>query len=302
MKTFYKRSYAFPFIVLTPLFLLYILFVYYPLGYSIWASLHLWVIENPSESTFVGLRHYFELFTTDPRFATALRNTVIYVAVKTAFVVPAGLLVAALLAYLRRGQRFYIFSIFLPALCTPAAIGVLFTYLFQTRFGLFNYILKNLLLPTQPFLSSPKQALFCVIAVDVWAFIGLTTLIFYAGLLNIPEVFVEAARVDGAGKVRTFFGVKVPLLGHSILFLTVYTIVNAFQAFDFIFVMTSTGSTGGSAGGPGISSYVMSLLVYNEGMLRGQVDRGTAVATVMLIIVFVLTIVQFKYLKPKWEY
>ena len=79
-------------------------------------------------------------------------------------------------------------------------------------------------------------------------------------------------------------------------------IINAFQTFDFLFVMTSTGSTGGSAGGPGISSYVMSLLVYNEGMLRGQVDRATAVATIMLFFVLLFTIIQFKVLRPKWEY
>ena len=297
-----KQKYIFPFVVLTPLIILYILFVYYPLGYSIWSSLHLWVIENPLKSTFVGLRNYIELFTSNARFAKAFSNTFIYVAVKTALVIPLGLLFATLLAYLRRGQRFYIFAVFLPALCTPAAIGVLFSYLFQTRFGLINHVLKTILLQPQPFLNSPKQALYCVIAVDSWAFVGLTTLIFYAGLLNIPEVFVEAAKVDGAGKFRSFFTIKVPLLGHSILFLAIYTIINAFQTFDFLFVMTSTGSTGGSSGGPGISSYVMSLLVYNEGMLRGQVDRATAVATIMLVFVLLFTLIQFKVLRPKWEY
>ena len=79
--------------------------------------------------------------------------------------------------------------------------------------------------------------------------------------------------------------------------------INAFQFFDFIFIMTSTGGgTGGAAGGPGYSSYVLSLLVYNEGMLRLQVDKATSVATIMLIIVLVLTLLQFKLLRPKWEY
>jgi ABC-type sugar transport system permease subunit len=296
------KQVLFPIIVLTPIIVLYVLFVYYPLGYSIWSSLHLWIIENPSESTFVGLRHYIELFTKDHRFQKAFTNTLIYVSLKTIIVIPIGLLFASLLAQLRRGNKIYIFAVFLPALCTPAAIGVLFNYLYQTRFGLFNYILEILRLQPQPFLSSPKQALYCVISVDSWAFVGLTTLLFYAGLLNIPEVFVEAARVDGAGKLRTFFSIKVPLLGHSLLFLAVYTIIYTFQVFDFIFVMTSTGTTGGTAGGPGISSYVMSLLVYNEAMLRGQIDRGTAVATVMLLVVLVFTLIQFKLLRPRWEY
>jgi len=298
-----KRKYLFPIAVLAPIALWYILFMYYPMGYSIWSSLHLWVVENPAKSTFVGLKNYVDMFTTDPRFKKALLNTMIYVATKSAVVIPVGLMLASLLERLKRGQRFYIFAVFLPALCSATAIGILFTYLYQPRFGLFNEFLKWVGFQSQPFLSSPKQAIFCVIFTDSWQYMGLTTLIFFAGLMNLPAVFVEAARVDGAGPIRTFFQIKIPLLGHTILFLTVYTMINAFQFFDFIFIMTSTGGgTGGAAGGPGYSSYVLSLLVYNQGMLRMQIDKATSVATIMLIIVLVLTLLQFKLLRPKWEY
>jgi multiple sugar transport system permease protein len=249
------------------------------------------------------LKNYVNLFTIDPRFKKALINTIIYVLTKAAVVIPIGLLLASLLENLKKGQKFYIFAVFLPALCSAAAIGILFSYLYQPRFGLFNAILHRLGLPRQPFLSSPRQALFCVIFTDSWQYMGLTTLIFFAGLMNLPDVFVEAAKVDGASRFRTFFQIKLPLLGHTILFLTVYTIIYAFQFFDFIFVMTSTGGgTGGAAGGPGYSSYILSLLVYNEGMLRLQIDKATAVATIMLIIVMALTLLQFKFLRPKWEY
>jgi len=298
-----KRKYLFPIAVLAPIAVWYILFMYYPMGYSIWSSLHLWVVENPAKSTFVGLKNYIDMFTTDPRFKKALLNTIIYVITKSAVVIPFGLLLASLLERLKRGQKFYIFAVFLPALCSATAIGILFTYLYQPRFGLFNEILKILGLQPQPFLSSSKQAIFCVIFTDAWQYMGLTTIIFFAGLMNLPAVFVEAARVDGAGPLRTFFQIKIPLLGHTILFLTVYTMINAFQFFDFIFVMTSTGGgTGGAAGGPGYSSYILSLLVYNEGMLRLQIDKATSVATIMLLIVMALTLLQFKLLRPKWEY
>jgi multiple sugar transport system permease protein len=295
--------YIFPVAVLAPMIAWYIIVFYYPLGYSFWSSLHLWVAENPSKSIFVGLKNYIDLFTVDPRFQKSLINTFIYVFVKIAVVIPIGLFLAALLERIKKGTKLYIFIIFLPALCSATAIGVLFTYFYQPKFGLFNNILKTIGLPSQPFLSSAKQAIYCVIFTDCWQFLGLTTLISFAGLLNIPNTFVDAAKVDGAGALRTFFQIKVPLMGHIILFLTVYTMIYTFQFFDFIFVMTSTGGgTGGAAGGPGYSSYVLSLLVYNEGMLRLQIDKATAVGTVMLVIAMVLTLIQFKVFRPKWEY
>jgi ABC-type sugar transport system permease subunit len=302
-KSLIKRKYLFPFLVLTPIVAWYALFMYYPMGYSIWTSLHLWIAENPGKSTFVGLKNYVDLFTIDPRFKKAFLNTFIYVITKSAVVVPVGLLLASLLEHLKKGQKIYIFAVFFPALCSATAIGILFTYLYQPRFGLFNAILHRIGLKTQPLLSSPTQAIFCVIFTDCWQYVGFTTLIFFAGLMGLPPVFVEAARVDGAGPLRTFFAIKLPLLGHTVIFLTVYTVINAFQFFDFIFVMTSSGGgTGGASGGPGNSSYVLSLLVYNEGMLRLQIDKATAVATIMLFIIMGLTLLQFKLLRPKWEY
>jgi ABC-type sugar transport system permease subunit len=263
----------------------------------------LWVAENPSKSTFVGLKNYVALFTTDPRFQKALINTFVYVITKVAIVVPIGMIIALLLEKLRRGTKWYVFAIFLPALCSATAIGILFNYLYQPSFGLFNAILKRLSLSPQPFLTSATQAIFCVIFTDSWQYMGFTTLIFYTGLMSLPEVFVEAARVDGSGPLRTFFQVKLPILGHTVMFITVYTIINAFQSFDFIFVMTSSGGgTGGASGGPGFSSYVLSLQVYIDGMLRMHIDTATTIATVMLGIVLALTLIQLRLLRPKWEY
>lgn len=303
MSRHVRGRYLFPFLVVVPLLVWYILFVYYPAGYSIWASLHLWVADNPAKSTWVGLKNYIDMFTIDPRFRQSLANTFIYVLLKTALVIPIGLVIALLLERLRRGTKVYIFAVFLPALCSATAVGILFTYLFQPSFGLFNSVLKGLGLPAQPFLTDARQAIFCVIATDSWQYVGFTTLIFYTGLMNIPYHFVEAARVDGAKAWRTFFSIKLPIMGHTLAFLVVYTVINAFQFFDFVFVMTqSGGGTGGASGGPGYSSSVLSLLVYNEGMLRPNVDKATAVATIIFVIVLALTIVQYRLLRPKWEY
>lgn len=298
-----RANYLFPAAVLVPLAAWYAVFLYYPTAYSVWASLHLWIAENPSKSTFIGLKNYVDLFTADPRFARGILNTFVYVATKILIVIPVGMMLGLLLEKLRRGTKVYIFAIFLPALCSATAIGILFNYLYQPSFGLFNAILARVGLPAQPFLTSPVQAIFCVILTDSWQYVGFTSLIFYTGLMGLPETFVEAARVDGAGPVRTFFQVKLPILGHTVMFITVYSIINAFQSFDFIFVMTSSGGgTGGASGGPGFSSYVLSLQVYIDGMLRMHIDKSTAVATIMLAIVMALTLIQFRILRPRWEY
>jgi multiple sugar transport system permease protein len=298
-----RARYLFPAAVLLPLAAWYAIFLYYPTGYSLWASLHLWVAENPSKSTFIGLKNYIDLFTTDPRFARGILNTFVYVITKIAIVIPVGMIIGLLLEKLRRGTKAYVFAIFLPALCSATAIGILFNYLYQPSFGLFNAILKRVGMQAQPFLTSPVQAIFCVIMTDSWQYVGFTTLIFYTGLMSLPETFMEAARVDGAGPFRTFFRVKLPILGHTVMFITVYSIINAFQSFDFIFVMTSSGGgTGGASGGPGFSSYVLSLQVYIDGMLRMHIDKSTAVATIMLAIVMALTLIQFRILRPRWEY
>jgi ABC-type sugar transport system permease subunit len=244
-----------------------------------------------------------KFFTTDPRFKTALLNTFAYVAIKTSFTVTIGILIALLLNQVGRLQRLYIYFLFLPVLCSASAIGILFLYLYQPTFGLLNTLLRMVGLPPQCFIINPKQALYCVVAADIWQTIGFSTLIFFTALMDLPEVFLDAAKIDGAGPVRTFFSITLPLLGHAFLFIVVYTMINAFQVFDFIFVMTSTGGgTGGAAGGPGYSTYVLSLIVYNEGMLRLQVDKAAAAGVIMFFIILVLSIFQLKILRPKWEY
>lgn len=298
-----KRSKIFPLVVLVPILLLVCVFVLYPLGYSIYSSFFLWRPESPSQSIFIGMGNYIKLFTDDPRFMISLKNTAIYVSIKTIIVVFVGIGIALILNKVHRLQKVYIFFIFLPFLCLPAAIGVLFKYFYQPTFGIINQLLNSVGLPSQSFLSSSTQALYSVIAVDIWQTLGFSTLIFFTGLINMSKVYVEAAEIDGAGPVRVFFNITFPLLRHTFIFISIYTMILAFQAFDFVYVMTSTGGgAGGSAGGPGNSTFVLSFLIYNEGMLRVQLDRAGAVGFILFIIILTLTILQYWVLKPKWEY
>jgi len=285
---------AFPWLVLTPILLYYFLFLIYPILYAVWVSLHLWIIEDPSASQFVLFRNYSDLLLPTSRFQDAFRNTIVYVIVRTVALVPLGLLTALLLYQFRRTQRFYLFCVFAPIVCPSAAIAVLWKWLYHPRFGPINAQLAELGLPRQGFITEASQALYSVVAVDIWQHIGFGAVIFLAGLMSIPEQLLEAARIDGASRWQLFWRITLPLLSHTTLFVTVITLIGSFQVFDLILVMTS--------GGPGYATYVLSYLIYNEGILRTDMGAASAISLVMFAIIMIFTVIQFRLLRPRWEY
>ena len=291
--------------MLVPLLAWFAVFVYYPLGYSIWASLHAWIPENPGASPWVGLDNYRAFGAADSVFRTSLLHTAAYVALKLGLAVPLGFGMALLLRSLPWGTRLFTFCVVLPSLTSAAAIGTLFVVLYQPTFGVANDLLTRAGLPAQGFLSDPGQALASIALVDVWQSTGFVCLILYAGLINIPALYFEAARVDGAGPWATFWRITLPLLARPLAFVSVITLINAFQVFDLILIMSGGsggGSAGASPGGPGDSTYVLSLMVFVQGLAQSQVGPASAVSVVLLGIVLVCTIAQFRILRPDWEY
>jgi len=191
-------------------------------------------------------------------------------------------------------RNVYMGIIFLPAICAVAAMSVLFAWIFQPTFGLLNAILKMLHLPPQGFLSDPKQALICIVATDIWQGLGYGTIIFLAGLMEVPDMFIEAAKIDGATSWQTFWKVTLPLLNNVTLFLLVITLISSFQVFDRIAVMTS--------GGPGKSTYVMAYFIYRYGIFHMRVGYASAAAIIMFLIIISFTLLQLRIFKTRWEY
>jgi ABC-type sugar transport system permease subunit len=288
------RRNAFPYMVLIPILIWFAVFAVYPFLYSLHASLYRYIVSKPFSSPFAGLSNYTDIFTPGTRSFTAFTNTLIYVVLKVGLVVPISLGLALLINKIRHGQRVYIYFIFLPALCAAAAIGVLFLWLYNPTYGLIDNVLANYNLPTFDFVTSDSQSLVSVIVVDVWQSLGFGTIIFLAGLLHIPETIHEAARMDGGHGWQLFRYVTLPLLAPTTLFLLVITMINAFQAFDFIFVMTQ--------GGPGYSSYTLSYQIYFQAFENSELGPASAAGGVMFVIVCLAVIVQFRLLRPNWEY
>ena len=293
----------FPYIVLAPMLLWFVVFTLYPVLYSLWTSLHLWTPEVGLASPFVGLKNYVDLFTIDPFFKTAFKNTVLYGLFVTAVVVPTGYFLAYCLRQIRFFNNGYTFLYFLPYLMPASIIGILFGFFYQPIFGTVNYMLGQIGLPKPGWLLDPKLAIWTVATVEIWLRVGFATLLTYAGLAALPNSLLEAARIDGAGTWRIFVSVTTPLMSRVLVFVSAVTMINALQTFDLIYVMTRTGGgTGGSPGGPGISTYTMALMVYMEGLQRFQVGPATAVSTILLAMVLVFTVLQLRFFRAKWEF
>lgn len=287
------KSKTFHLVILIPILSWYMIFMFWPIANAIRTSFFEWNTLQVSESIFIGLRNYTELFG-DRVFQTSFINTLLYVVFKTGISIPLAIMIALLLIKVEYGRKAFIFLIFLPNICAIAAISILFRWLYQPTFGLFNNIIKAVGLPPMGFLNDPNQALFSVIATDIWQGLGYQVIILLAGLLEIPDTFTEAATIDGARSDQTFFRIKLPLLGNVLLFVVVTTLITAFQVFDRIAVMTE--------GEPGKSTYVMAYFIYRQGLYHYRAGYATAAALILFFMVMVVTIIQFKLLKPKWEY
>lgn len=234
----------------------------------------------------IGLGNYREMLH-DPRFWTAIRVTVVYVVVSVPLQLAFALLLAMTLDRGLRGLAFYRSVYYLPSLLGGSvAIAILWRQMFGTH-GLVNRLLQLLGWQDPPgWVSTPEYALYTLIILHVWTF-GSPMVIFLAGLRQIPRMYYEAASVDGAGRVRQFFRITLPLLTPIIFFNVVLQIIHSFQTFTQAFIVSS------GTGGPVDSTLFYTLYMYQRGF--GDFDFGyaSAMAWVLLLIVGAVTAVNF---------
>jgi multiple sugar transport system permease protein len=159
--------------------------------------------------------------------------------------------------------------------------------------GGFTGILRLLHIPDQGFLNSPQQAIYCIVATDIWQGLGYQVMIFLAGLMEVPETYLEAATIDGARPRQIVFRIMIPLLGNVMAFVVVTTLIGAFQVFDRVLVMTR--------GGPGNNSYVLSFFIYRYALYYYRAGYASAAAIVMFLVTIVISIAQLKIIRPKWR-
>lgn len=275
-----------------PNLLLFGLFNYRPLVYNAYLSLHDWNMISPL-ADWVGLTNYREAFTS-PSFGKVLVNTFVLMGGSVATTLVIGLALALLLNQPLRGRNASRSILFAPHILSGAAIGVVWVFIFDPNYGLFRQFLAPLGLTSPNFLRDPNWAMFAVVLVYAWKNVGYTLVIFLAGLQAIPRELYEAATTDGANAWHRFRHVTIPGLSPITFFLLVTGVLFSFQTFDVIHVMTR--------GGPVDATTTLVYYLYEQGFVGFNAGRAGVSAVVLFILMFIITVLQVRYVERRVSY
>lgn len=271
-------------ICLLPALLIFGVFIIFPVLYATWLSLHKWDGFSV-DRTFVGLGNYAALLK-DPEFWNAARVTGLYTIGVTVVGVAAGLLVALGLNRRLFGRTAYRALYFTPVITAMVAAGVVWNLLFDPVSGMVNIGLRTVGLHGPNWLGDPGWALPAVMIVGIWKRLGFNMVIYLAGLQAIPATLQEAAAVDGAGPWQRFWAITWPLLTPTTVLLAIMSVIDAFQTFDHIFVMTS--------GGPLGATEVLPMYLYSQGFRLFHLGYAAAVGWVIFVVIFLATLLQWR--------
>jgi ABC-type sugar transport system permease subunit len=234
----------------------------------------------------------FLLLARDDTFQKAVGNTVIFAVWIVVASTAIGLVLASLFTSKMRAAGLFKAVYFAPFITSTVAAAVVWTFLYNPRFGLFNSLLQLAGLPTRGWISSSKDALASIIIFSIWKTIGYNMVIFIAGLQNVPDSFHEAAIIDGAGGIRRFFSISIPLVAPTTIFIVMYNTILALKVFDQVFVLT--------AGGPADATTVVVLQIYKQAFENYRFGYAASMAFVLFVLVISITILQYR-LSRRWE-
>lgn len=261
-------------------------FMLFPLGFSLYMSFQNWDLFTPAK--FVGLVNFRHLFTADPLFLIAMRNTVIFTVGTIVPTILISLVVAGFLNRKIKGIGFFRTVVFLPLAVSSVVVAVVWQFVFNTDNGLLNIMLGWIGIGPVPWLVDPKWAMVSLCMVSVWRSVPFATVILLAAMQGVPETVYEAARIDGAGEIRQFVSITVPLIRGAVSFVVVISIIHVFQAFDLVYVLT------GRNGGPETGTYVLGIMLFQHAFAFLEFGYASALAWVMFAILLALTVLQLR--------
>jgi len=275
-----------------PFMIFFITFVVYPIFRGLQVSFADWDVVNPPR--FVGLENYRQLLMEDDLFVTCLKNTAYYVFMYVPLAILVPMLLSELVFEPILGRTLFRSSFALPIMITVSATALVWSWFLHPTFGLLNHYFEMIGLPRQNWLSEPQNAMKTIVLVSLWASAGWNMILFLAGRQEIPEHLYEAAKIDGAGPWALFRHITIPGLMPTILFVSVTTIISAFQVFGLVVTMTN--------GGPGDATRTVSLFIYSNAFLYFRMGYASAAAWVLFLVVGVFTIIQFRLLRGRLKF
>lgn len=239
---------------------------------------------------FIGFGNYAKLFQ-DKEVWQALVNTLKYSVVEVPFSIVIALVLAVLLNQKMRGRSAYRTIFFLPMVAAPAAIAMVWRWLYNSEFGLLNHIIgKNI-----AWISNPKIAVFSIAVIGIWSVIGYNMVLFLAGLQEVPGDYYEAAQIDGASGISQFFNITLPLISPTIFFVCITRVIGAMQLFDYIFMVMEKSN-------PALyKTQSLVYLFYRYSFVNGNKGYGAAIVVLLLAVIMLITVFQ-TYAQKKWVY
>lgn len=278
-----QRSWFWPAVFLAPATIGFVLFTVYPLFQSLWLSFNDWDLLSPME--WVGIDNYVRMFH-DPTAKKVFINTVIFTLVTVPALIVIPFFLAMALNQKIKGIRFFRAAFFLPVISSMVAMSMVWQWMYNADFGLINYFLSLIGIDGPAWLTSSTWALPAVMITSIWKNLGFNMMLFLAGLQGVPEYYYEAASLDGASWFQRMRYITIPQLSATTLFVTVMTVINSFQVFDQVVVMTG--------GGPARSSSVLVQYIYETGFKFYDMGYASSLGWALTIFVFFLTLIQFR--------
>ncbi len=293
-----KQLNLFILIVALSVIIYYTLIGVWPFIYNIYLTFR--KTDLITENKFIGFSNYRYLIN-DPIFWKCVWHNVYYLMIMVPIGAFTSLIIAALISKTKGiAKKIYTAMFFTPVVTSMVAVSLVWTLLYYPKIGLFAIILSKLFHINRnslTFLHDPSIALLCIIIMDIWKDTGLRTVIFLAGIDEIPDQLYEAARIDGASAISQFFRLTVPLLRPQVVFILAIYSINAIRVFVQVYMMT-----GNPPGGPANSTKVLVLQMYQEAFYSLRFGYAATISLIIFAMLFGLVILEIKSFQEKWEY
>ena len=278
------------YLFLLPALLAFLLFIGVPMVITIVLSFFDYNMLQGSE--WINFDNYIEFFK-NPTSWQIIWNTFKLTLILVALHIVIALLLAFVIYKEKRGPVKYVYrtAVYLPSILTTASVAIAWYYMFNYDLGVFNWLLSQLGISGVKWLTSSSGVIVAICLFSLWKFVGTPFLYYLIGLQGIPDGYYEAAQIDGANKIQTFFHITLPMLTPTLFFVITITTINTFQIFDEPYIITN--------GGPGNASRTLALHVYEKAFKAYEMGYASSVSVVLFIIVLVITIILYST-QNKW--
>ena len=281
-----------PYLYILPTFVFLFAFTHLPILKTFYLSVYRWNMASPKQE-FVGLANYAQAWEA-PLFWQVLGNNLLFALGTVPLTLALALALALLINQKIRGLAIYRALLFYPTMIPMAAAAMIWLWILTPNYGLLNYYGRSVGLPDIHWLGHPKLALWALVLVGVWKRVGYYMVIYLAGLQIIPDHLYEAAIIEGAGPWQRFRRVTFPLVSPTTFFVGIMAVIDAFQAIDQVYLMTS--------GGPGNATNLFIFYIYQNAFRFFDLGYASAVSAILFLILLGLTMLAFRTLHRKVHY